>query len=251
MRWVKQCVAEGLGTFFLCFAAIASILCTWPPIKSGFGLLGIATAQMLALTVAIQCFSGLSGAHFNPAVTIALLTTRRIRPALALAYVLSQLAAATLAALVCNMIFPEVPIDDLVLGLPMPASWTTENSVLSLEFIMTFFLMLSYYGTAIDTRGPGMKIGAFGISLSLAFGILIAGSTTGAALNPARSFGPALVMQRFDSHWCYWVAPVVGAILAAQIYEHFLLPEPDAPEVEPLAEKTPWPTPAAPKSNNS
>ena len=239
MQPVKQCVAEGLGTFFLCFAAIAAILCTSPPIKSGFGLLGIATAQMLALTVAIHCFGGLSGAHFNPAVTIAMLTTRRIGLRMAIGYVLSQLAAATLAALVCNMIFPEVPIDDLVLGLPMPAWWATENVVLSLEFILTFFLMMSYYGTVIDTRGPGLKVGAFGISLSLAFGILVAGSTTGAALNPARSFGPALVLQRFEHHWCYWIAPVVGAIVAAQIYEHVLLPEPDAPELKPLAEKIP------------
>src|SRR5437867_3531425 len=86
MKSLKQCVAEGLGTFLWCFAGIASMVSTAPPISSRVGWLGIALAPALALTVAIQCFWGLSGAHFNPAVTIALLTTGRIKPGLAVGY---------------------------------------------------------------------------------------------------------------------------------------------------------------------
>ena len=228
MKSLKQCVAEGLGTFFWCFAGIAAMVCTAPPISSRVGLLGIALAPALALTVAIQCFWGVSGAHFNPAVTIALLTTGRIKPALAVGYILSQLASATIAALTCIMIFPNVSVDETTLGLPLPAPWVSENVVLSMEFLMTFLLMTSYRGAAIDSRGPGMKIGACGISLSVAAAILVGGPVTGASMNPARSFGPAVVMSKFEFHWCYWVGPIVGAVVAAQLYQKFLLPEEEA-----------------------
>ena len=89
---------------------------------------------------------------------------------------------------------------------------------------MTFLLMTSIYGTAVDERGKALKIGGFGIGLTVAFDILAGGAVTGASMNPARSFGPALEMNYWTWHWAYWVAPIIGAVLAAQIYDRILLP---------------------------
>src|SRR6185295_12032528 len=109
------------------------------------------------------------------------------------------------------------------LGIPLPAAWVGTHILLLTEFILTFLLMTSIYGTAVDERAAPMKIGGFGIGLAVTFDILAAGKVTGASMNPARSFGPALVhscVQRhsyFDWHWCYWVAPIAGAIVAANV----------------------------------
>ena len=103
----QKCLAELIGTFFLCFAGIAAILSNQPPINSGSGLVGIALAHGLALSVAVCAFGGISGAHFNPAVTIGMLVTGRIKPPGAVSYIVAQLAGATLAAFLCSTIFPE------------------------------------------------------------------------------------------------------------------------------------------------
>src|SRR6185312_10979269 len=98
METYKQLVAEAIGTFFLCFAGIAAIVATSEPISSGAGLVGIALAHGLALSIAVSIFAGISGAHFNPAVTIGFLSTRRIELPLAVQYIVAQLVGATLAA---------------------------------------------------------------------------------------------------------------------------------------------------------
>ena len=107
MYTVRQLLAEAIGTFFLCFAGIAAIVSTEAPISSGVGLLGIALAHGLALSIAVSIFAGISGSHFNPAVTIGFLTTGRIAAPLAALYIVAQLIGATLAAAACNFIFPE------------------------------------------------------------------------------------------------------------------------------------------------
>ena len=223
----RKLIAEAVGTFFLCFAGIAAILSTQPPINSGAGLIGIALAHGLALSIAVSIFGGLSGAHFNPAVTIGFLFAGRIKPRLALLYIVSQLAGATVAAVACKAIFPAIVVESAKLGIPLPGGeWVTQDTILYTEFILTFLLMMAVYGTAVDERGKAVKIGGFGIGLTLAFDILAAGPVTGASMNPARSFGPAFVYGDFDLHWCYWVAPVAGAIVAALLYEHVLLEKP-------------------------
>src|SRR4051794_13629162 len=221
----KLFLAEAIGTFFLCFAGIVAIVSTSEPVSSGAGLLGIALAHGLALSIAVSIFAGISGAHFNPAVTIGFLTTRRIAPPQALLYIVAQLAGAILAAFLCTQIFPAAAVADAKLGIPLPpdAPWITPTIVLLTEFILTFLLMTAIYGTAVDDRALSMKIGGFGVGLTVAFGVLAAGKVTGASMNPARSFGPALVYGDFAWHWCYWVAPIAGAIVAAQLYEHLLL----------------------------
>ena len=131
--------------------------------------------------------------------------------------------SATTAAGICRTIFPVEAVTATTLGLPLPAPWATTGVVLLAEFVMTFLLMTAIFGTAVDDRGREVKIGGFGIGLTVAFDILAGGAVTGASMNPARSFGPALEMMHWQWHWAYWVAPIAGACAAALLYEHVLL----------------------------
>ena len=235
MKTLRPCVAEFLGTFYLCFAGIAAILSNTPSVGGTSGLLGIALAHGLALSIAVNVFGGESGAHLNPAVTSGFLVTGRIAPRLAAAYVVAQLLGATTAAGFCRVLFPPDAVAATKLGLPLPAVWATTSVVLTAEFIMTFLLMTSVFGTAVDDRGRAVKIGGFGIGLTVTFDILAGGAITGASMNPARSFGPAVELLYWQWHWAYWVAPIAGACAAALIYEHVLL-RPMRPDVrEPRA----------------
>ena len=225
---VRKLVAEAIGTFFLCFAGIAAILSTQPPINSGGGLVGIALAHGLALSIGVAIFGGISGAHLNPAVTCGLLSTGRISLRMAVQYIISQCVGATVAACACKAIFPTIAVDSAKLGIPLPADWVVADGnalaiVLLTEFITTFLLMMAVFGAAVDERGKVVKIGAFAIGLTVAFDILATGAVTGASMNPARSFGPAVTLGYFEWHWCYWVAPIAGAVTAALLYHHVLL----------------------------
>jgi MIP family channel proteins len=223
MANTKALTAEFIGTFFLCFAGIAAILSNTPAVGASMGILGIALAHGLALSVAISVFGGVSGAHFNPAVTIGLISTGRIKLPAALGYIIVQLAGATVAALACKAIFPPEATMQANLGIPLPAAWVSTSTLILCEFILTFLLVTSIYGTAIDARGQVVNIGAFGIGLTVAFDILAGGAVTGASMNPARSFGPALIQGDFHLHIYYWIAPILGGIVAAQVYEHLIL----------------------------
>ena len=225
MKIQQALLAEFLGTFFLCFAGIAAILSATPAVGSGAGIVGIALAHGLALSVAVNAFGGISGAHFNPAVSTGFLLTGRLAPSRFVPYVIVQLAGATVAAAACRAIFLPEAVMQAQLGIPLPAAWASTSTVILGEFIMTFLLMTAIIGTAVDERGKAVKIGGFGIGLTVTFDILAGGAVTGASLNPARSFGPALVQGNWQWHWAYWVAPIAGACVAALLYEKVLLKE--------------------------
>lgn len=223
MRPISSALAEFIGTFFLCFAGIAAILSNTTAVGGGGGLVAIALAHGLALSVAVNAFGGVSGAHFNPAVTAGMLVTGRITPPSAAVYVVAQLAGATVAAAACKAIFPAAAVAQANLGIPLPAPWVTTGVIVLLEFILTFLLVTAVFGTAVEPRGAGVKIGGFGIGLTVAFDILAGGPVTGASMNPARSFGPALVQGYWEWHHLYWIAPIAGGIVAALVYQHLIL----------------------------
>src|SRR5688572_27535013 len=220
-------LAEFLGTFFLCFAGIAAILSTTPAVGGGGGLVAVALAHGLALSVAVNAFGGVSGAHFNPAVTIAVLAAGRFPASKVPAYIAAQLAGATAAAAICASIFPAAAVSEANLGIPLPASWVGTATLVTAEIVATMLLVIAIFGTAVDSRGRAVKIGGFGIGLTVTFNILAIGPVTGASMNPARSFGPALVQGHWDWHVLYWLAPIAGAVIAALVYEHLIL-EPEA-----------------------
>lgn len=237
MNGSRALVAEFLGTFYLCFAGIAAILATQKPIAANGGaqLLAIAAAHGLAIAIAVSVFGGISGAHVNPAVTVGMLSTGRISPGSAVGYIISQLLGATAAAFVCKLIFSgaidaetgQSVVDSAKLGIPLPPGdgWVTVPVLLLAEFICTFLLVTSVFGTAVDERGKAVKIGGFAIGLTVAIDILACGTVTGASMNPARSFGPALVHGYWDYHVWYWIAPLAGGVAAALVYHHVVLGE--------------------------
>lgn len=218
----RRLVAEFFGTFMLVFFGAGAVLTTNFP-KADFGLLGVAFAYGIALAIGVTATMSISGGHLNPAVTAGMLAIRRIDAKSALLYIVAQLLAAVLAALVLKSIIPSGVTRVLALGTPSIAATITLGRGIAIEAILTFFLMSAVLGTAVSAEAP--KIAGFGIGLTLFIGILIGGPLTGAALNPARAFGPALVSGQWISQGVYWVGPMLGAIVAAFLWEKVLLPK--------------------------
>ena len=125
---MRVLIAEFLGTFFLCFSGIAAILSSTPAVGGGGGLVAIALAHGLGLTIAVHTFGGISGAHVNPAVTIAMLVTGRIKLPLAGLYIVAQLAGGVVSAAICRAVFPADAISAAMLGIPLPAAWASTST---------------------------------------------------------------------------------------------------------------------------
>jgi MIP family channel proteins len=218
----RRLTAEAIGTFGLVFIGCAVVVVNGGFPNSGIGLLGIALAHAVVLSVMISATMTISGGHLNPAVTVGLLAARRIDAASALAYIVTQLAAACVAAFLVKLLLPPNAVRDAMLGVPVIASSVTAGQAIGLELILTFFLVSAVFGTAISPDAP--RVAGFGIGLVLLFDILVGGPLTGAAMNPARAFGPALVSGEWVGHLVYWIGPILGALLAAVLWEYLLLP---------------------------
>src|SRR4051812_7354765 len=218
----RRLTAEALGTFGLVFVGCAVVVVNGGFPNSGIGLLGIALAHAVVLSVMISATMTISGGHLNPAVTVGLLAARRIDAASALAYIITQLAAACVAAYLVKLLLPPNAVRDTMLGVPVIASSVTAGQAIGLELILTFFLVSAVFGTAVSPDAP--RVAGFGIGLVLLFDILVGGPLTGAAMNPARAFGPAAVVGEWVGHMVYWIGPVLGGVLAALLWEYVLLP---------------------------
>lgn len=218
----RPLVAEFLGTFALCFIG-AGAICTNQWTDGAVGLLGIAVAHGTVLAVMISALGHVSGGHFNPAVTMGLLTANKIEGAQAAAYVAAQLAGAAGAGYLLTLIFPAVVWQPVNLGTPGLAGGITAAQGTLVETVLTFFLVLTVFGTAVDPKGSWNAIAGFGIGAVLIFDILVGGPLTGAAMNPARAFGPALASGFWDHHLVYWLGPVLGGVLAGFLYSSVLL----------------------------
>ncbi len=223
----RRLVAEALGTFGFVFIGAAVVVVNGGFPNSGIGLLGIALAHGVALSVMISATMTISGGHLNPAVTVGLLVARKIDLVSAAAYIVTQLAAASVGALLVQWLLPAGAVRSALLGVPVIASSVTLGQAIGLEAILTFFLMSAVFGTAVSPDAP--RIAGFGIGLVLLFDILVGGPLTGAAMNPARAFGPALVSGQWLGHVVYWIGPMVGAILAALLWQYVLLPKTPVP----------------------
>ena len=215
-------LAECLGTFALCFIG-AGAICTNEATGGAVGLLGIAVAHGTVLAVMISALGHISGAHFNPAVTVGLLAGEKIDGRRAGLYILAQLAGAALAGTLLLVVFPE-PVWQLVhLGTPALNEGMTSGQGVLLEGILTFFLVLTVFGTAVDPKGSWNAIAGFGIGTVLIFDILVGGPLTGAAMNPARAFGPALASGFWEHHLVYWIGPLIGGTAAGLLYAKVFL----------------------------
>ena len=218
----RRLTAEALGTFGLVFVGAAVVVVNGGFPNSGIGLLGIALAHAVVLSVMVTATMTISGGHLNPAVTLGLLVTRRIDVKSAAAYIVTQLVAATVAAFLVTLLLPAAAVREAMVGLPVIASSVTLGQAIGIELVLTFFLVTAVFGTAVSPDAP--RVAGFGIGLVLLFDILVGGPLTGAAMNPARAFGPAVVSGQWLGHLVYWIGPIAGAVLAALLWEYGLLP---------------------------
>lgn len=215
----KAFLAEFLGTFALVFIGIGVIASDY--INGGqTGLVGIAFAHGLTIAVMVSATAAISGGHINPAVTIGLFCVRKIDATNAMGYIISQCLGAIVAAFLIKLCIPHTALLAVGMGTPALGSGVTVGMGLLTEIILTFILMFVIYGTAVDKRAPKMA-GLF-IGLTVTLDILMGGPLTGAAMNPARHLGPALLGGGLQHLWLYWVGPTIGAILAAVLYNKAL-----------------------------
>ncbi|MFT5206864.1 MAG: aquaporin TIP [Candidatus Omnitrophota bacterium] len=213
----RACAAEFIGVFALVFVgmgAIASDMITGGQTT----LLGVALAHGLTIAVMVTVFMNVSGGHLNPAVTIGMLVTKRIDGVLAIAYIIAQyLGGLAGAVAIQTIIVGEVPFGT---GVPALARGISPVVGLLLEVILTFFLVLSIFGTAVDKSAP--KMGGLFIGLTVTLGILVGGPISGAAMNPARHLGPAIFGGGLGSAWLYTLGPIIGGVIAAFVYEQVI-----------------------------
>lgn len=217
---LRRSLAEFLGTFALVFFGAGAVASKYYP-DATYGVFGVAVAHGLVLAVMVTALMNISGGHFNPAITLGFAVTRRTEPKVAVAYIVAQLIGAVGAAWLISIIYPLGVVRPISYGTPALASTMQLPQGILLEAVLAFFLMSAVYGTCVNSSSP--RIGGFGIGITLLVLILVGGPLTGAAVNPARAFGPALIAGQWVAHIVWWVGPILGAIVAALLWEHVLL----------------------------
>ena len=221
-RTAAALVAEALGTFLFFFVgAGAVVLGDYLAANGGTGpgLLGVALAHGLALAVLVSALGPVSGGHFNPAVTLGAWIMGKITPTRAALYVVAQLIGGLAAGLALKVVFADA-WQASNLGTPALGAGITPALGIGIEAVLTALLMLAVIGTAVDPRAP--KIGGLAIGLAVAADILVGGPLTGAAMNPARWFGPAVAAGAYADWYVWWIGPAIGAAVAALIYRSTL-----------------------------
>jgi MIP family channel proteins len=216
---LKASVAEFLGTFTLVFIGAGAGAMAAPE-RGGGGIVAVALAHGIALLVCVYVWGGISGCHVNPAVTLSLLVTGKIGFPRALMYWVAQFVGGIAAGFLLLYLVGDTA---LMAGLTRGSLTETEPvKVVVIEAVLTAFLVFAVYGSAVAAKN-GNAIG-IAIGLVLAMDILMGGYLTGASMNPARTFGPALaVSQPFNHVWMYFVGPAIGGIVAAVIHDQIML----------------------------
>jgi MIP family channel proteins len=213
--------AEALGTFLFFFLGFSGIAVVVDIGADAITPLGVAAGFGFGLALAITAFGHISGGHFNPCVTFGMAVTRRISWGDAIGYWIAQLAGASLGAWLLSIAYPSGAAD-AHLGAPSLGASVSPMLGMVLEGIMAFMLVIVIFGSAVDPRAPKGFAG-LAIGFTLIGNILVGGSLTGASFNPARAFGPALIAGYWQDHWIYWVGPMLGAAVAALLYDRFFL----------------------------
>lgn len=215
----RHFLAEFIGTFALVFVGSGAIMAT-KLTGSSAGLIEVALAHGLILAVMVSALMRISG-HFNPAITISFLATRRIEAMMAALYIVAQLLGAVVAAYALKATFPDSVYVATRGGGQAISLDITGGQAFLLEAIATFFLAFAVFGTVVDPKAP--RIGGLAIGFVVAADILTIGPLTGGSMNPARSFGPALASGVFEAQLIFWLAPITGAVVAALLYDFLFL----------------------------
>jgi aquaporin TIP len=230
--------AEFVGTFAVVFVAAGSLLVvpilfaqfyvpqagpTGPPFASGLALVATALAYGVTFAIMVSAVGHISGGHFNPAVTLGFVITRRIAPLLAVVYWVAQFGAAALAALLLRWIFPSAARNAANLGAPTKSVLINDWRAVVLEAVITFILVWVVFATAADPRGSFKQIAGLAVGLAVTVGVFVGGALTGGMMNPARAFGPQLVQSHWTDWWVWYLGPFAGAAIAALVYEMLYL----------------------------
>ncbi len=236
----RRSFVELLGTFALVFVVVGTIMSVGP--QADAGTLEVALAYGLIVAVLVSAGAHLSGGHFNPAVTFGFMLTRRISVLLGLIYWIAQLAGGVLAALLLRWIFPAANRDATNLG--APARHTIDlGPALVVEALLAFFLVWVVFAVTADPRGTYTAVAGLAIGLVVVADNLMGYSLTGAALNPARAFGPELISNTWTDFWIWYVGPMAGGAIAALLYDELYLRPHASPADRP---HTPPPPPSPP-----
>ena len=220
MDKLRPCIAEFIGTFALVFIGIGAIK------TAGHDVLAVALAHGLTIAAFVSATMHISGGQLNPAVTFGLVCGGHMTVPDAIRYWIAQLLGGISAALICLGLFDR---DVVVTGTPQLAAALSGPQGIVIEAIMTFFLVFVVHGTGVDERGR--RVAGLAIGSTVTLDILFGGPLTGAAMNPARVFGPAVAANFWKAHYVYWIGPLLGGAAAGLIYRVFI-------------EKNPAPVPA-------
>uniref|UniRef100_A0A0D9Y4X7 Uncharacterized protein n=1 Tax=Oryza glumipatula TaxID=40148 RepID=A0A0D9Y4X7_9ORYZ len=217
VQFMQKILAEILGTYFMIFAGCGAVVVN----QSTGGAVtfpGICAVWGLVVTVLVYSVGHISGAHFNPAVTVAFATCGRFRWKQVPSYVVAQVLGSTMASLTLRVVFVGggggARGEHLFFG-TTPAGSMAQAA--ALEFVISFFLMFVVSGVATDNRAIG-ELAGLAVGATVAVNVLFAGPVTGASMNPARSLGPAMVAGRYGGVWVYVAAPVSGTVCGAWAY---------------------------------
>jgi aquaporin Z len=215
-RTLRAPTAEFIGTALFVLVGAGSA------VTNVAGALGVALANGLGLALAVTIMMPISGGHLNPAVSFALWLGKQIDAVTLGKYVLAQLLGAIVAALLIKAFFPVSAVRMTSLGTPQVSGTIGFGAAVGLEALFTFFLVTAVYGTCVSPQKE--RVAGFAIGLVVLVCVLGGGVLTGAALNPARAFGPALVAWDWHAQAVYWIGPLLGAAAAAGLWRYLLLP---------------------------
>jgi aquaporin Z len=216
----RRAFVELLGAFTLVLVGAGTIMSLGP--QADAGTLEVALATGLAIAVMVSAVGHISGGHFNPAITLGFMLTRRISLPLGLIYWVAQLLGGVLAALLLRWIFPAPYRNATNLGAPS-RHVVDVGAALVLEAVGTFFLVWVVYAMTSDPRSTYSAIAGLAIGLVIVFDMLLAYPLTGGAFNPARAFGPQLVSGTWTDFWIWYVGPLAGGAIAALLYDELYL----------------------------
>ncbi|KAM8744720.1 aquaporin-4-like isoform 1-T2 [Acanthopagrus schlegelii] len=229
--WTQEfwrCVgAEFFAMLLFILLSLGSTI-NWEAVKEDPGppdLVLISLCFGLSIATMVQCFGHISGAHINPAVTVAMVLTRKLSLAKALFYLLAQSVGAIVGAAILFGVTPASVRGGM--GVTTVNASISVGSALVVELFITFQLVFTVFATCDDKRNDLKGSSALAIGMSVCVGHLFAIPYTGASMNPARSFGTAVVTWRWENHWVYWVGPSLGGALAAALYEYLFCPDPE------------------------
>ena len=212
----RAAAAEGIATLLFVFLGAGAVVVTQRIASADMTperLIAIALAHGLAIMLLVTVTANISGGHINPAVTFGALVTRKISITKGAIYIGAQLIGAVIGALLLAAVIPAADEGNLGAHTLSIGKWTG----LLTEIILTFVLVFTVFATAMDPRGL-VRLAPIAIGLAVLVDHFVGVPLTGASMNPARSFGPALVSGTWFQHWVYWVGPLIGGALAALVY---------------------------------